>query len=227
MLSQFGAPIPVEHLSKAQGVEDDADTEDTIVARLVLASFLGNSTGFVLKLAVAVISFSLAVVGSTIDSFLDIMGGLIIYMSSQEARKVHPHSYPVGRARVEPISIVVLSTMMTMAALLLIREAAGTLATQLSGDPPKAEIDPWGLGVLALNIIFKVTMAWFCSFYSDTSPSMSALAQDHMNDSLTTGFALIAVGVTNADDRMWWVDPGFAIVLGLYIMYTWFQEGKE
>ena len=221
-MSAFGVPLPVEHLSEATGAEDDADTQDNVVARLVMASFVGNTVGFILKLIVAVFSFSLAIVGSTIDSFLDIMGGLIIYMSSQEARKIRPHSFPVGRARVEPVAIIVLSVIMSMAALLLVREAVGVLIAQAGKEPETAEVDPWSLGVLGLNVIYKVVMAWFCAAYADVSPSMSALAQDHLNDSLTTAFALVAVGITSANDSLWIVDPIFAILLGCYIVYTWF-----
>lgn len=53
---------------------------------------------------------------------------------------------------------------------------------------------------------------------------VSALATDHINDSLTNTVALVGAGLAkNYPDA----DPAGAIVIGLYIMYSWYKEGIE
>jgi len=110
---------------------DDASADeapDPTVDRLVLASFVGNVLVLLAKIGVLALSFTLSVIGSTVDSLLDIAGGLIIYLSSKEAKRTSLHAFPAGRARAEPVAIVVLSAVMSMAGLLLAREGIGSLA---------------------------------------------------------------------------------------------------
>jgi hypothetical protein len=53
---------------------------------------------------------------------------------------------------------------------------------------------------------------------------VSALATDHLNDCLTNTVALIGSGLAaKVPDA----DPAGAIVIGIYIMYSWYNEGRE
>ena len=59
-------------------------------------------------------------------------------------------------------------------------------------------------------------------------PTLEALAQDHYNDCLSNGVAAIALLCTYySDNQLWFVDPLGAIVISLYIIYSWYMTGKE
>lgn len=61
-----------------------------------------------------------------------------------------------------------------------------------------------------------------------SDPTLEALAQDHLNDCLSNtvaGIALFLIWYTN--NRLWYLDPIGAILISLYIIYSWYITGKE
>jgi len=62
-------------------------------------------------------------------------------------------------------------------------------------------------------------------YYVDST--MEAVAQDHWNDCLSNAVAAIALLCTFSNERLWILDPLGAIVISLYIIYSWFSTGKE
>jgi Cation efflux family/Dimerisation domain of Zinc Transporter len=58
-------------------------------------------------------------------------------------------------------------------------------------------------------------------------PTLEALAQDHWNDTLSNGVAAIALMLALHDKRLWFLDPIGAILISMYIIYSWYMKGKE
>jgi cation diffusion facilitator family transporter len=58
-------------------------------------------------------------------------------------------------------------------------------------------------------------------------PTLEALAQDHLNDSLSNGVAAVALVAAVHSPHLWFLDPMGAIVISVYIIYSWFTTGKE
>jgi cation diffusion facilitator family transporter len=58
-------------------------------------------------------------------------------------------------------------------------------------------------------------------------PTLEALAQDHWNDSLSNGVAALALVAAVHSPHLWCLDPLGAILISLYIIYSWFTTGKE
>jgi cation diffusion facilitator family transporter len=59
-------------------------------------------------------------------------------------------------------------------------------------------------------------------------PTMEALAQDHFNDCLSNAVAAFALLCNYySHSQLWFVDPIGAIVISLYIIYSWYMTGKE
>jgi cation diffusion facilitator family transporter len=58
-------------------------------------------------------------------------------------------------------------------------------------------------------------------------PTLQALAQDHLNDALSNSVAAGALGLALYSNKLWFVDPVGAILISLYIIYSWFSTGKE
>jgi len=51
--------------------------------------------------------------------------------------------------------------------------------------------------------------------------------QDHFNDALSNLVAVLALLIAQNHQSLWWVDPIGAILIGLYIMYSWCETGTE
>jgi len=58
-------------------------------------------------------------------------------------------------------------------------------------------------------------------------PTLEALAQDHWNDALSNGVAATALLCAVRAPSLWFLDPIGAIIISLYIIYSWYTTGKE
>ena len=58
-------------------------------------------------------------------------------------------------------------------------------------------------------------------------PTLEALAQDHWNDILSNGVAAVALIFALYSTSLWWLDPIGAILISLYIIWSWYETGKE
>jgi cation diffusion facilitator family transporter len=58
-------------------------------------------------------------------------------------------------------------------------------------------------------------------------PTLQALAQDHLNDALSNLVAAVALGLALYSHELWFLDPVGAILISLYIIYSWYSTGKE
>ena len=81
------------------------------------ASVYGNLFLFVIKCIIAYESKSLVVIASAIDSALDIVSQLIVYLVMRHSTDVDKQLYPVGKSRLEPVGVVVIAALMGNAAL--------------------------------------------------------------------------------------------------------------
>ncbi|KAL0486895.1 metal tolerance protein [Acrasis kona] len=195
----------------------------------------------VVKLASSIISNSLSVITSTFDSFLDLLVGLILWITNRMRNKMSASArmqYPVGRARLEPLGFIIFASVMSTASLFLIVEAVQQIAEgaaymikgipqpenvlAISDDPYILNVFYWvGVGALGFTIIVKFLLWLLCRRGVSFSSACDAYATDHMNDVLTNIVALVAVLVTQ---WIWWFDPAGAIFLSAYIVYRWSKE---
>lgn len=103
------------------------DTPADRQKRLSRARLLAKITLFinisltVAKFVASYLSGSLSIISSLVDSIVDITSGLVIWTTSRAITKTDPYHYPVGRTRLEPIALVIVSVIM----------AVGTYSLQL------------------------------------------------------------------------------------------------
>lgn len=67
------------------------------------ASNVANMVIFIAKVFASSQSRSLAVIASTLDSFLDLLSGLILWFTSNAMKKPNKYSYPIGKNRMQPV----------------------------------------------------------------------------------------------------------------------------
>jgi divalent metal cation (Fe/Co/Zn/Cd) transporter len=58
-------------------------------------------------------------------------------------------------------------------------------------------------------------------------PTIEALAQDHFNDALSNSVAAVALLFALKDPNLWFLDPIGAVIISVYIIYSWYQTGLE
>ncbi|KNC47829.1 cation diffusion facilitator family protein [Thecamonas trahens ATCC 50062] len=150
-----------------------------LVVRLSLAV---NVVLFVAKVFAAVASGSLAVFASAVDSALDLVSGLIMFVTERAISRRDPYKYPVGRRRLEPLGIIVFASVMGTAALQLIL----TGALRLLDGGADISLSASTITVLGFTIVAKLgllrspslcskatTRTWSRRWLPTTSPTSS------------------------------------------------------
>eukprot|EP00668_Euglena_longa_P004531 GGOE01005296.1.p1 GENE.GGOE01005296.1~~GGOE01005296.1.p1 ORF type:complete len:370 (+),score=112.55 GGOE01005296.1:37-1110(+) len=194
----------------------------------IRAALFVNLILFSSMIATFLVSRSLAVLASLLDSTLDLMSQCIIWYSYKRSHR-EDNMYPAGTSRLSPVGILVCSTLMFAGALQVIWESATTFTSGLKGDLPVVEFDRYVIGVLSVAICVKVVLLCYSRYHPACarSPDVQTMAQDHFNDILTNTGALSCGYVAFWKRSLWWVDPIGAIVLALYIAYSWYMTGNE
>jgi cation diffusion facilitator family transporter len=227
-----GSATPTAAASGGASTADKRDERDKALVRQVRfainATFAANCVLFAIKLFASVYSGSLAVIGSTIDSSLDLISGSIIFVAARLAARSNPVKYPVGKSRLEPLSIIVFASVMAVASLQLIMQAIEVItASVASGHPPDIRVDGVALGVLVAVIAVKAGLWLLCYRLRQFSPSVDALVTDSRNDVVSNTVTVVAVVLASRFTVVWWLDSAMAIGIALLIFTTWVQTGRE
>ena len=168
---------------------------------------------FVMKIVGAVISKSLSVVSSVIDSAVDLASSVILFWAWRMIKKRDKYRYPqgtlpiythtrtvshsdLGRTRLEPIAIIILSVIMCAASVLVIYESINTIVgdakyfTEKNSTRTLSEIDmsAFPIVVMIVTAASKAILFFLCRQVN--TPTMSALAADHRNDVVSNIVAL-------------------------------------
>jgi cation diffusion facilitator family transporter len=133
----------------------------------------------------------------------------------------------VGRRRYEPLGVIVLSTLMFVAAAEVIISSSGRVATGITDEPIIPHVDIFVVLVLGITVVVKLALFLFCRHICEGSVAVEALKQDHRNDVVANLVSIGGVMLTSEIESWWWADPAVAIALSLWIVASWFEMGKE
>jgi len=138
--------------------------------------------------------------------------------------------YPAGRSRAEPVGVIACALLMAMASAQVIRDSGVCLwdywTTQTTHHVQMTVSD---IAVLGSTILMKfVLYRWCASKFEETqNVTVEAVAQDHLNDVLSNSAAMVAALMTLLAASLWLADPIGAILISVYIIYSWFCTGME
>ena len=195
------------------------------------------------KLVAYIRTFSLSVLAALLDSVLDVVSQAILnYTEKRSSMQRSSAFYPAGASRLEPIGVLTCAALMGMASFEVLKESFETLVFKTT----TLEDMTMGEGVFSIwsmvAIVFiKLMLLALCQKASHrrrdygsskavmqlADPTMEALSQDHWNDSLSNGVAAIALLFALYSPNLWWIDPFGAVVISLYIIYSWYHTGRE
>ncbi|GKZ00980.1 hypothetical protein MPSEU_001049500 [Mayamaea pseudoterrestris] len=194
-------------------------------------------------------TFSLSVLASLLDSLLDVVSQLVLTFTEKHSSTQRSSDlYPAGAARLEPIGVLTCAALMGMASYEVLTRAAVQLiyrTTNLDDVPSLASF--WSMSAV---VLIKLGLLWVCHrganrravvAYADkhlpksskavlleiNDPTLEALSQDHFNDVLSNSVAAIALLFSLRSQSLWFLDPLGAIIISLYIIYSWYQTGQE
>lgn len=224
--------------NQRHGVPGDVDFENSplmgsvrqekssTVMLAILVNFFINFLLLLGKTVVALLTNSLSIIASLVDSALDFLSTFIIWVSTRLVEKKDHETkflYPVGRSRLEPIGVLVFSVIIVISFLKVADEALTTLIAGSDGSPVVSIGFP-SMIIMLLTVVVKVFCWIWCR--SINSSAVQALAQDAMTDIIFNIFSML-FPVIGSRTQTWWLDPLGALLLSLYIVWSWGATALE
>ncbi|RVW37852.1 Metal tolerance protein 10 [Vitis vinifera] len=182
----------------------------------IYASNIANLVLFTAKVYASFESRSLAVIASTLDSFLDLLSGFILWFTAHAMRTPNQYRYPIGKKRMQPVGIIVFASVMATLGLQILLESVRQL---VSGSRSKmdGEKEKWMIGIMVSVTVVKFVLMVYCRRFKNEI--VSAYAKDHFFDVITNSIGLATAVL--AVHFYWWIDPVGALIIAGYTIGTW------
>lgn len=244
--SSFVSQTSTEDASIAAMSSSSADKEGNRLRRLAIDfSLYINLIITVAKLIAYLRTLSLSVLAALLDSVLDVVSQMVLnYTERHSTRQRSSAHYPAGAARLEPVGVLTCAALMGMASFEVIKESIETLAFHKNNMAEEITSLSAFWSMLAV-VLVKLGLLVTCQraaegrYGNDGSgsggkqsvrvadPTLEALAQDHWNDALSNTVAAVALLAALRSPTLWFLDPVGAILISVYIIYSWYTTGKE
>nr|pir hypothetical protein F56C9.3 - Caenorhabditis elegans [Caenorhabditis elegans] len=211
-------------------------------ARLAHITLFVNLVLMLAKIFASYLSGSMSIISSMVDSVVDLTSGAVLSISSRMIRKRDPYQYPRGRTRVEPLSLILISVIMGMASVQLIISSVRRIHdAAVYGIKDPINVSWPTIAIMGSTIAVKLTLFIICQKYKSNS-SIKVLSLDHRNDCISNSMALACAWlafyytVKDGDEKsgavvfekqfdLYYLDPAGAILVSVYILYTWIRTG--
>ena len=181
-------------------------------ARLSIATATGLA---IIKLITGVLTGSMAVLSSAIDSLLDILMSGVNFLAIRQAEQPADQNHPFGHGKYETLATMIQSLVIAGSGVWIIYESAnrlrhGVVLTQLGG----------GIGVLLFSTVVSIGISRYLRRVGRQTDS-SALEADSLhfamdvytNLALVVGLAIIQIV------QIPWLDPVLSILVACYILF--------
>nr|CAD2180806.1 unnamed protein product [Meloidogyne enterolobii] len=195
---------------------------DRLMARIIFGL---NVVLLGANLMASILSHSYSVVSAFIDNAMDLTTSLIVQTSVWAINNTNMLNYPRGRERLEIVSVIVCSTIMGVANIMMIVQSAQAIISNQNFPGPiknklfKGQSRSYNttISILLGGIIIRIILLAIC--YSKSSQGCKLMGLDLRNDILTSVVALTCAVI---GDRYWpLADPIGAIVVCSFIAISW------
>lgn len=170
------------------------------------------------KVVVALLSNSISLIASLVDSAMDFLSTAIIWWTNRKIDSKTWQSiwqYPAGKRRMEPMGVVVFSVFMISSFVQVLVESIERL---IARSQVPVSIPFTSMVVMWTTILVKGIVWIWCRRKKNTS--IKALAQDAENDCILNIFSLL-FPYLGLKFNLPWLDALGGLVLSLYIITEW------
>ena len=190
------------------------------------ATVVSTSTAAVLvvmKMTVGILSGSIAVLASAIDSFLDLTVSLFNYFALHNAEKDPDEQFHYGRSKIEPLAAVIEGTVVSLSALFILYEALVKIA-----HPREMAHMTESIAVMIASFIITAFLVAFLNYVVKKTKNMviKADALHYKTDLYSNGAVLMAlVLISYTAEEL--IDPILGIGIAIYMIYSAIPIIKE
>lgn len=187
-------------------VEKRATVVSTSVAALLV----------VMKMTVGILSGSVAVLASAIDSFLDFIVSLFNFYALNTSQKAPDENFNFGRSKIEPLAAVIEGTVISISALFILYEAISKIV-----HPREMHYMDESIAVMAASIVITLFLVIFLNSVAKKTGNMviKADALHYKTDLFSNGAVLLALGLISVTAENL-IDPILGIGIAIYMVYS-------
>lgn len=190
------------------------------------ATLVSSSVAFTLvalKLTFGIISGSVAVLASAVDSLLDLVVSAFNYFALHHSDKEPDEHFNFGRRKLEPLAAVIEGTIISLSALFILYESISKIVQGSGVEHLNASIV-----VMSASIIITAALVAFLRYIANKTGNMviRADALHYQTDLLSNGAVLLALGLIALTDFPL-IDPILGIGISAYMLYSAFPLIKE
>lgn len=177
----------------------------------------------IIKMTVGILSGSIAVLASAIDSLLDLTVSLFNYFALHNAEKDPDDNFNYGRSKIEPLAAVIEGTVISLSALFILYEALVKIA-----HPREMEFVSVSIAVMIVSIIITLFLVMFLNRIAKKTGNMviRADALHYKTDIFSNGAVLLALGLVAVTGEQLF-DPILGVGIGVYMIYSAMPIIKE
>ena len=199
---------------------------DPEIARLMrLATYASVSVALTLvlvKLVAWIMTDSVSLLSTLIDSLLDAAASLVMLLAVREALTPPDAEHRFGHGKAEPLAALGQSAFITGSAIFLLFEA-----TQRLVEPRPVEQPVVGLAVMGFSIVATFLLTQFQRRVVKRSGSLAIAADSlHYVTDLLVNVAVVVALVLSTYVGWSYADPLFALAIAAYIVRTAWQIGR-
>jgi len=183
------------------------------------ATLVSSSVALVLvafKLTVGIISGSVAVLASAVDSLLDMVVSAFNYFALHNSDKEPDEHFNFGRRKLEPLAAVIEGTIISLSALFILYEA---ISKMVQNDPIKhLSLSIW---VMVGSMVITAGLVIFLNIVAKKTGNMviKADALHYKTDLLSNGAVLISLIIIHLTEYTL-IDPILGIGISIYMIYS-------
>ncbi|MGV3272168.1 cation diffusion facilitator family transporter [Bacillus sp. CIS52] len=192
-------------------------------SKIAFLSVISNSLVVMLKIAVGMVTGSVAILSEAIHSFLDLIAAFIAFISVRISKKPADTGHPYGHGKVENLSGTIETMLIFAAGIWMIYECIQKLVNPEPVHLPVLGIVVMLAGALINLIVSKLVKREAVKVNSVAMKSNALHLLTDVYTSLGVAASLLVVTLTK-----WYIlDPIIGMVLAVYIIYEAFKLMKE
>ncbi len=191
----------------------------TMQKRATIVSSSVATVLVIVKLIVGIVSGSVAVLASAIDSGLDLAVSLFNYFAVTNAEKPASEKFNYGLGKVEAIAAVIEGVVITMSGLFIGYKAV----MKIIHPEPITHLDA-SIGVMILSIVMTGALVAYLNHVAKVTQNMviKSDALHYKTDLLSNGAILVSLAVIYFTD-FFMVDAILGILIAVYIIYSAYE----
>jgi len=174
---------------------------------------------FCVKIVAWYLTGSVAILTDALESTVNVVAGLISLYSLHVAAKPRDEDHPYGHGKAEFLSAAFEGSMITIAGLIIIYEAANNLI-----HPHALSKIDYGIALVGITAVINYITGWYCIHTGRVNNSLALIASGkHLRADTWSTLGIIAGLILIYLTGLKWIDSAVAVLFALFIIFTGYQ----